>query len=876
MIATLTGALAVVAMMIPMASAQAADVAPIASVVPVADTSADGIQRVAKTHKPQVEQQSFTAAPATAMPAEPSAPTAPTGPNGGTASGSGSEGELGDDAFGNGNSEAGNGDAAAPYSLAAEPRSRSAAPQSGDAGDGSDSASNAPAAPAPAPVPSAPSAPQPQASPQTSRAVTVSADLSGLATVGVTWKQQDMKDADKAPTYQLRYFRNNAWSQWITIPSIDDDFGRIGLSPSYYVGDATKVEAQLIPVAGQTITEAKLITVDSGYSAVGDAQGSAYRNGNKGDKASIDDPYAVGETSAVRSDNAASESDSPRPATAGWSANTPAASGAVSATLTSGKSASASASTTTPTVRTAAAVTATGRIHTREEWWVAGNPAMTWKPKRDGHWKGAIVHHTVDRNDYTQAEVPAMINGIYLFHNTQRGWGDIGYQLIVDRFGGIWEGRDEGVANQIVPASQVEGAQASGFNRDTFGIAMLGSYHLDVAPTDAQIESTAAAIAWEFRALRIPSPFGTFQFHGTQQRVTGHGDASHYIGGDLNHTLCPGQQVWDRMETIRARVLGYMIHPSAMAAVNVPNGTYYINSVAKDSSSIEIPMTANTANTANGSNAATPVYNTADGARTQLHSATGKPNQQFTFTRQPDGSYEIRNVASGKALDVADDRAWNNAEVRQWTPDNTAAQHWFIRDSGSGYYLQSALGDYVLDLSNGRTADGSTAALYSANDSAAQKFGLASADIAIPTNRNVRIESALRANLVLDIYGGSMANGGALQIYGWNGSGAQQYRFRLVGNNVVEIRNVRSGRVIDVPGNSKANGVKLQQYAANGSSAQHWMVRRAGSGGASAPVSFYGVASGKSFDLPGGSQRPGTRVQLYTGNNTVAQQWRIR
>ncbi|TPF85962.1 hypothetical protein BW13_07865 [Bifidobacterium sp. UTCIF-37] len=821
-IETLTGALAVVAMMTSMASAQAVGVAPIGSAAPVADTSADGIQRVAKTHKPQVEQQSFTAAPATATPAEPSVPAAPTEPNDGSASGNGSEDETGNGTSGN---------TAAPYSLAIEPQSRSAAPQSGDAGDGSDSASNAPAAPAPAPVPSAPSAPQSQSSPQPSRAVTVSADLSGLATVGVTWKQQDMKDADKAPTYQLRYFRNNAWSPWLTIPSIDDDFGRIGVSPSYYVGDATKVEAQLTPVAGQTITAAKLITVDSGYSAVGDAQGSAYRSGNKGDnkgdKASADDAYAVGEIDAVRSDNAAFGSDS---------------------------------------VRTAA-VTATGRVHTREEWWVAGNPAMTWKPKRDGHWKGAIVHHTVDRNDYTQAEVPAMINGIYLFHNTQRGWGDIGYQLIVDRFGGIWEGRDEGVANQIVPASQVEGAQASGFNRDTFGIAMLGSYHLDVAPTDAQIESTAAAIAWEFRALRIPSPFGTFQFHGTQQRVTGHGDASHYIGGDLNHTLCPGQQVWDRMETIRARVLGYMIHPSAMAAVNVPNGTYYINSVAKDSSSIEIPMTAN---------AATPVYSTADGARTQIHSATGKPNQQFTFTRQPDGSYEIRNVASGKALDVADGRAWNNAEVRQWTPDNTAAQHWFIRDSGSGYYLQSALGDYVLDLSNGRTADGSTAALYSANDSAAQKFGLASADIAIPTNRNVRIESALRANLVLDIYGGSMANGGALQIYGWNGSGAQQYRFRLVGNNVVEIRNVRSGRVIDVPGNSKANGVKLQQYAANGSSAQHWMVRRAGSGGDNAPVSFYGVASGKSFDLPGGSQRPGTRVQLYTGNNTVAQQWRVK
>lgn len=822
-ISAAVGALAAIAMMMPVASAQAApqiaDASAVAgastgssvSAASIADTSADGVQRVAKTHEPQVEQQSFSAPAAVAS-------------NGGDVSGdagengSGSSGELGDNAV-------------APYSLAAEPRSRSAEPRQGSGSGSSD-------------VPSTPSSPQSQSQP-----VTVSADLSGLATVGVTWNQQDMKDPDKAPTYQLRYFRDNAWSDWQTIPSVDDDFGKMGVSPSYYVGDATKVEAQLTPVAGQTLTEAKLVTIDSGYSAVGDAQASAYRDGDN-DKAGSD------KTGAVRPDSAASATDSTHTATAGWSASNPAASGAVSATLTSGVPASASAP--TPTVRTAAAVTATGRIHTREEWWVPGNPAMTWRPKRDGHWKGAIVHHTVDRNDYTQAEVPAMINGIYLFHNTQRGWGDVGYQLIVDRFGGIWEGRDEGVANQVVPASQVEGAQAVGFNRDTFGVAMLGSYHLDVAPTDAQIESTAAAIAWEFKALGIPSPFGTFQFQGTQQRVTGHGDPSHYIGGDLNHTLCPGQQVWDRMEIIRSRVLGYMIRPSGMPAVNVPNGAYYINSVAKDSSSIEIPADA-----------------TADGVRTELHSATGKANQQFTFTRQPDGSYEIKNVATGKALDVADARAWNNAEVRQWTPDGTAAQHWFIRDSGSGYYLQSALGDYVLDLSNGRTADGSVAALYSPNGSVAQKFGLASVNAVLPIDKDVSIESALKSHLVLDIAGGSRANGGVLQVYGANGTGAQRYRLKLVGNNVVEIRNVGSNKVIDVPGNGTANGVKLQQYDANGSTAQHWMVRAADGSGANGLVSFYGVASGKSFDLPGADSRFGTRVQIYAGNYTPAQQWRV-
>ena len=308
-ISAAVGALAAIAMMMPVASAQAATQQPAdasaeagASAAPIADTSADGVQRVAKTHEPQVEQQLF------------SAPAAVTS-NGGDVSGdagensSGSSGELGDNAVD-------------PYSLDAEPRSRSAEPRSRSAeprqGSGSGSSD----------TPSTPSSPQPQSQP-----VTVSAELSGLATVGVTWKQQDMKDADKAPTYQLRYFRDNAWSDWQTIPSVDDDFGKMGVSPSYYVGDATKVEAQLTPAAGQTLTEAKLVTIDSGYSAVGDAQTSAYRSesseskADTTDKASADDTYPVEEAGAVRS----------------------------------------AISTPTPTVRTAAAVTATGRIHKREE-----------------------------------------------------------------------------------------------------------------------------------------------------------------------------------------------------------------------------------------------------------------------------------------------------------------------------------------------------------------------------------------------------------------------------------------------------------------------------------------------------------------------------
>lgn len=100
-----------------------------------------------------------------------------------------------------------------------------------------------------------------------------------------------------------------------------------------------------------------------------------------------------------------------------------------------------------------------------------------------------------------------------------------GYNLIVDRYGGIWEGRDEGVPRQVKPASQVIGAQAKSFNSATFGVAVLGNFAND-NPTDQAVRSVAAAIAWEFNALGISDPNGTFEYYGTQQRINGHGDSS--------------------------------------------------------------------------------------------------------------------------------------------------------------------------------------------------------------------------------------------------------------------------------------------------------------------------------------------------------------
>ena len=291
-----------------------------------------------------------------------------------------------------------------------------------------------------------------------------------------------------------------------------------------------------------------------------------------------------------------------------------------------------------------------------------------------------------------------------------------------------------------------------------------------------------------------------------------------------------------------------------MTAVTIPNGNYYINVRSKVASSVDIPS---------GS--------AADSTVIQLYSGNGSKAQQFTFTRQSDESYEIVNVNSGKALDVRNGVAENNAIVQQYSRNNSQAQRWFIHDSGAGYYLQSALGNWVLDLSGGNTADGAAIRLYAPNGTASQLFVVSSSDVSITTGVSMIITSVANKKLVTDVTSASTANGARVQLYSSNNTNAQKYRFESIGNGTYKIVNVNSGKVLDVSGGSTANGAALQQYTSNNTVAQQWTVRNYGSG----KIALVSVNANKAVDIPGGNAVQQAQLQLYSPNGTVAQQWLV-
>lgn len=360
----------------------------------------------------------------------------------------------------------------------------------------------------------------------------------------------------------------------------------------------------------------------------------------------------------------------------------------------------------------------------------------------------------------------------------------------------------------------------------------------------------------------LNGPLNSANIHSKTRWVAQYGATMHYTAwpsNDRGWQYTSGGAVNGIAGRVDLNAFGYSEYQSSidvrkMAAISIPNGTYYINSVKKPSSSIEI---------AGGS--------MNSGTVTQLNAYNKSKAQQFTFTKQSNGSYVIQNANSGKVLDVESAVARLNAQVRQWDANDTTAQQWYIRDSGSGYYIQSALGNWVLDLSNGSTDNGARAALYAPNDTDAQKYSLASAGVSISTGSNVRIQSSKNDKMVMDIQGASAANKASVQLYSSNGSNAQQFRFTEVGNGVYTIQNVGSGKVIDLAGGKGGNKVPVQQYSSNGTAAQQWSVIANGNG-----YVFVSAKTAKAIDIPSGNAVIRAKLQTYTYNGTAAQQWSVK
>lgn len=136
-----------------------------------------------------------------------------------------------------------------------------------------------------------------------------------------------------------------------------------------------------------------------------------------------------------------------------------------------------------------------------------------------------VIHHVggTDR-DVSAAE-------IHEWH-LANGWAGIGYHYVIRKDGTIERGRPQ----------EMIGAHAEGFNAHSVGINLTGDFEQAV-PTNEQIESAAELLA-ELCDLYGLTP--------DLKSIVGH--------RDLMETLCPGQNLYDLLDSLRGKAIWYQNH----------------------------------------------------------------------------------------------------------------------------------------------------------------------------------------------------------------------------------------------------------------------------------------------------------------------------
>lgn len=187
-------------------------------------------------------------------------------------------------------------------------------------------------------------------------------------------------------------------------------------------------------------------------------------------------------------------------------------------------------------VAAASAVTPRPSIKSRKAWG-ANEKMMTWKPKQ-GSIRAATIHHTAGTNNYSKSNVAPIIRGIYAYHAKTRGWGDIGYNFLVDKYGRVWEGRSGGVTKQTV------GGHAVKYNTNSTGISVLGNYETATV-SNAAVSAVVGLAAWKLSLHGVPAKGKVTINGGKVSRIHGHRNVA--------QTACPGRTLYAKMGEIRNR-----------------------------------------------------------------------------------------------------------------------------------------------------------------------------------------------------------------------------------------------------------------------------------------------------------------------------------
>ncbi|MCV7341137.1 LGFP repeat-containing protein [Mycobacterium haemophilum] len=181
--------------------------------------------------------------------------------------------------------------------------------------------------------------------------------------------------------------------------------------------------------------------------------------------------------------------------------------------------------------------------------WGADESLRCGTPQYDNGVRAAVVHHTAGSNDYSPLESAGIVKAIYTYHSKTLGWCDIAYNAMVDKYGQVFEGSAGGLTKAV------EAFHTGGFNRSTWGVAMIGNFD-DVAPTPIQIRTVGRLLGWRL-GLDGVDPKGTVALESAGSHYTTFAAGTTatlptiFTHRDVGNTDCPGNAAYALMDEIR-------------------------------------------------------------------------------------------------------------------------------------------------------------------------------------------------------------------------------------------------------------------------------------------------------------------------------------
>ncbi|HMS31027.1 MAG TPA: N-acetylmuramoyl-L-alanine amidase [Candidatus Saccharibacteria bacterium] len=271
-------------------------------------------------------------------------------------------------------------------------------------------------------------------------------------------------------------------------------------------------------------------------------------------------------------------------------------------------------------------------INSRLVW---GSPEAYGSPRWEPEYRPlsrVVVHHTAV---VPGSDSSAAVRAIWQYHANTLGWGDIGYNYLVDQSGNIFQGRffdgNYAEANNV----DVVGGHTYGNNYGTTGISALGDF-TQGHPTSGLIHSIGETAAYKLGAYGL-NPAGG-ETHGGN--LLGH--------RDLGQTACPGENLYSQLSTIRA------VSSALFPRYSVPQYAWqYVNQYAYSDEARQNPIDPNKVKLVSGQKLYITLLAKNTGSKTwypdgdnPVRLGTSNPNDRSSIFCDPDTWLSCGRVGS--------------------------------------------------------------------------------------------------------------------------------------------------------------------------------------------------------------------------------------